>query len=73
MIIQLYKKTCMEEYNGNYTEMLNDGKYLFEWTDANIKGAFNFGRGTIADLRRYIDDNKTLSRFFNTETNAFIN
>lgn len=38
------------------------------WTDERIKGAFEFGRGTFADLRRYAQMNRSYATFINLET-----
>ena len=38
------------------------------WTDSRIKGAFEFGKGTFADLCRYAKDNRKYATFVNLET-----
>lgn len=38
------------------------------WTDTRIKGAFNFGRGTFADLREHAEMNRKYATFINLET-----
>lgn len=33
------------------------------WTEEQIKGAFNFGNGTIKDFKNYMDNNKQFCIF----------
>lgn len=41
----------------NMREAIKDGTYD-AWTDERIKLAFNFGNGTLKDLKRFCKDNK---------------
>lgn len=42
------------------------------WTDRRIKGAFEFGKGTFADLKRYAENNRKYATFINLETGEVI-
>jgi hypothetical protein len=44
-------------------EVYKMSKEQFEWTGEKIKGAFNFGHGTLKDLKRYMDDNKKYCQY----------
>lgn len=57
MYIEIYKKTLNESFNGNIQKCIDDG-YFFEWTANRIKNTFNFGKGTIRNLKEYMQNNK---------------
>lgn len=46
------EKIIAIEYSKKNPELFN------YWTEERIKGAFNFGNGTIKDLKRYAKNNK---------------
>ena len=57
------KKTAQENYK----------KGLWaEWTPKRIKGAFQFGDGTIDDLKRFARDNAGAVCIYDTDKGAFI-
>ena len=62
MIREVYKKWVHQDYNGNINACIKDGFYI-DWTDEKIKSAFNFGDGTIKDLKKHIENNKNLCYF----------
>ena len=39
------------------------------WTPERVKLAFNFGRGTVKDFNRYMQDNKQFCYFINKGEN----
>lgn len=61
MIYEIDKNVLNNIYNGDTPEArqqaINDG-FFIDWTEKRIKNAFNFGNGTEADLKRYMNDNK---------------
>lgn len=57
MILEFSRKILREEYNGDIKAM-QQAEYFSAWTPERIKRAFNFGNGTEADLRRYMENNK---------------
>lgn len=70
-ILELDRKEAREIYNNNYKKMIsqNDG-VLYD--DERIKKAFNFGRGTINDLQRYINNNRQYCRYYDIEDKRYI-
>ncbi len=55
-------KTDISKFGGAVHAFRN-GAYR-DWTEAQIKGAFNFGRGTLADFARYRRDNSRYARWY---------
>ena len=62
MIIEIDKKILKTECNNNIEIALKDGWFL-DWNPERVKSAFAFGKGTIKDLNRYINDNKQFAVF----------
>lgn len=62
MIIDIYKPTLRIEYGGDVGKAITAGDYTV-WTPERIKGAFNFGAGTMADFERYKRNNADLCVF----------
>ena len=56
MIYEYDKKYLREHYHGNMAQMRYIGD-TFNWTPERIKAAFNYGHGTIKDLRVYMENN----------------
>ena len=75
-ILELDRKEAREIYNNNYKKMIaqNDGvlKTFTEDQLFRIKKAFNFGRGTINDLQRYINNNRQYCRYYDIEDKRYI-
>lgn len=65
MIIEIdgTKKTAKKNYR--------DGLWR-EWTKEHIKGAFNFGNGTMSDLIEYAKRNKMYCILYDTEKREFL-
>ena len=61
MFYEISKDILNRMYGGDTPEArqkaIADGYFLI-WTKELIKNAFNFGKGTEADLKRYMKDNK---------------
>lgn len=70
-ILELDRKQARELYNNNYKKMIaqNDG-VLYD--DERIKKAFNFGRGTINELQKYINNNRQYCRYYDIEDKRYI-
>ena len=66
MIIEIDRKWLREVYKGNLKNLIKAGDYL-DWTPDRIKKAFAFGRGTTADLQKYISNNRQYAIFYDTE------
>ena len=49
---------CKTEANKNGINQAIKAGYFTIWTPERIKGAFNFGNGTIKDFERYKKDNR---------------
>ena len=50
-----------EVYGGNTRETRKraiEDEYYLDWSEERIKNAFNCGKGTIKDLKRYMRDNE---------------
>ena len=60
MIIEIYRPVL--EKCGSVKEAMRRGLYT-AWTPDKIKGSFNYGKGTVKDLKKYMDNNKTLLCF----------
>ena len=43
-----------------------------EWTPERIKGAFNFGHGTMEDLIEHAELNKSYCVFYDTDKKQFL-
>lgn len=70
-IIELSRKRCDEDYNGNFKKMIEvkDGLIF----DAEItQRAFNFGNGTEKDLKEYIRNNKIFCKYYDLENQKYI-
>lgn len=70
-ILELDRKFAREDYNNNYEEMIarNDG-ILYD--NERIKRAFAYGRGTIDDLKKHIENNRKYCKFYDIEHKRFI-
>lgn len=62
MYIEIPKNILRDDCGGDIKKAIADGWYL-EWTPERIKHAFNFGNGTIADLKKHMKMNKNYSVF----------
>lgn len=62
MILEISKNYVKKFYNGDLKKAIAE-KDGAAWTPERIKAAFNFGRGTPEDLRRYMADNAAYSYF----------
>ena len=62
MILEIGKSYINKFYSGDLKAAIlkKDGVL---WTDEKIKAAFNFGNGTIKDLKNYINNNKKYAFF----------
>ena len=47
---------------GSIEKAIEEG-FCIAWEDEKIKNAFNFGRGTLEDLKRYMDANRSFCFF----------
>ncbi len=65
MILEIGKNYVEKFYNGDLKKAVaeHDG---VKWTNERIKKAFNFGNGTIEELKRYIQDNSKYAYFVTT-------
>ena len=65
MIIEIDggKKTAKQNYRAGLWS---------EWTPERIRGAFNFGHGTMAELKEYAKNNKMYCSLYDTETHSFL-
>lgn len=70
-IIELDKKFCKEDYNGNYEEMIK-AKDGVIFTDEVVKSAFNFGNGTEKDLKKHIENNRCFCKYYDLDKKQFI-
>lgn len=59
MIIEVYRDTA-RKYG---TENAIKKGYFSIWTAKRIKGAFNYGKGTAKDFKRFMNDNKMFCIF----------
>lgn len=60
MFLEVYKmnaKRC-----GSIEKAIEDG-FCIAWEDEKIKSTFNNGRGTLEDLKRHMDANRSLCFF----------
>ena len=60
MVIEVYRKNINQF--GTVEKAIAEG-YFTEWTENRIREAFNNGKGTERDLKRYMDNNSHLCRF----------
>lgn len=62
MILEIGKSYVTKFYNGNLMDAVKEKDGIL-YTDEIIKSAFNFGNGTIKDLKNYIENNKKYAFF----------
>ena len=62
MILEIGKSFVNNVYSGDLKAAIKDNAGIL-WTDEKIKAAFNFGSGTVKDLKRYINNNKKYAYF----------
>lgn len=62
MTIDIYRQELAAEYRGNVKAAIRAGAYSV-WNEERITGAFNFGRGTLADFERHKKANSALHLF----------
>lgn len=60
MIIEV-NKSYIKQF-GTAERAIAEG-YCIDWTPERIVSAFNFGNGTMKDLKRYMNDNKGICIF----------
>ena len=70
-ILELSKNYVKKFYNNNFDKAIEalDG-VLYD--DKRIKHAFNFGRGSNADLLRYIKDNRPYCKYYDLAAKRYI-
>lgn len=56
--IEANKKYLREEYNNNIKKYIETENFYCWWYQEKIQKAFNFGKGTMKDFERYMNDNK---------------
>jgi len=68
MILEIGKSYVERFYNGNLNAAVKaeDGTL---WTDERIKAAFNFGNGRKSDLKKYMENNRSLAYFVKVKVN----
>ena len=69
LYIEVSKKKTKKN---NIIQTIKDGWYNV-WDDKRIQGAFNFGRGTIKDLKRYAENNKQYCYIINPADGTILN
>lgn len=62
MFLEIGKSYVKEFYSGNIDAAVKARDGL-SWTLETIKAAFNFGNGTTADFKEYMQNNKKYSYF----------
>lgn len=62
MITEVNKR-YVKQY-GTIERAIAEG-YSIDWTPERINNTFNFGNGTMKDLKRYMNENKDLCVFIN--------
>lgn len=70
-ILEIDKKYCKKYYNNDYKTCIEELDGVL-YDDNIIKRTFNFGNGTVEDLKRYIECNRKYCRYYNLETQKFI-
>lgn len=70
-VLEMSKKYVEEYYNNNFYEAIKnlDG-VLFD--DLTIKAAFRNGSGKVSDLKRYINNNRLLCKYYDLKSGKFI-
>lgn len=70
-IIELDRTLCREQYNGDYQKMIDEEDGII-MDDSFVKRAFNFGHGTIEDLKTYMKLNRVYCRYYDMLNHEFI-
>lgn len=71
-ILELYRRFCREEYNGNFDKMVEEKDGII-FDDERIKRAFNFGNGTAEDMKKHMRNNNMYCRYYDMESHTYIN
>lgn len=66
LIYEVSKKAMNEECNGDLMEAIKQGWYV-AYDEERIRKAHNFGHGTMADMKRYMKNNKAYCIFYDAE------
>lgn len=70
LIYEIYREEW-REYGGDIKKIIAAGAYIPR-DDEFIRKAFNFGRGTMQDFKRYIENNRQYCKWYDAERGAFI-
>ena len=71
-IAEIGRSYLKSEYDGNWRQYIEaEGKYCI-WDNERICHAFNFGRGSEKDFKRYVENNRCFCAFYDLEAHRFI-
>ena len=62
MILEIGKSYINKFYSGDLAAAIKEKDGIL-WTNEKIKAAFNFGNGTIKDLKNHINNNRKYAYF----------